>query len=628
MHTTLVKFLAVIIASLSITSVSGQSFLSTDAGQRQERRYASPQLDLRGNTPDTLLISASEPFFDDFSGAIGLPDTTKWFIPSIDFRVPQVVRNSAISPPTPGTIRFDGLRRSGIPYETLEAAAGPADRIVSHYLDIRSAGPSSNFWLYLYVEAAGRCEKPESTDTFRVSLITPTDTFVLAKLSGALAGGKTWLSIPMDQPGYFSQFTQIVMENNGSLNGLLDVWHVDYVYLGVALPGGINNLDEQGPLRLLSSPLEPYFQFPLRLYNDYPGWQSNYQVEVKQNQPSTFSGTLHGEWRNGVTPPTNPYFADVAVTIPANASSNVSIPPYGTQTPDIPGSWYASHYLLANNDRFAGNDTLVTQVFMDSLIGYDDGVADRSFGLNRALSFGLRIDLPAADTVTGVWIYFTPTVHVNPTNNKITYLADKVFRLRIWDFPHPDSFIVEQVANMKVTYSEEGQFVRLPLGQEAAVPATFWIGIQQLDDIPLGVGFDQSYDRDSYTYWDSSGIWTNTRLDGVPMIRTELKTAYKPVLASIPQAREALLSGPRLIKNPIGRSEEVRIHSEIPMTLYRGSLLDLQGKLIQSWTSSGREAEFSFEIPRELAEGLYFWRHEWQINGQTQILMQRLLIAD
>lgn len=601
-----------------------QVMLNTDEGLRQRVRVPSAGPGLRNGLPDTLAIGPGSPFFDDFStvGDFALPDTHVWFIPEVDFRAPIVVRNAAKASPTPGVLRLDGLRRSGIPYETLLALRGKADRLVSHLLDFQGQGPASNLWLYAYVEAGGLGELPESNDSLAFSLVLPNDTFRLATIGGSQANGGTWIAVPLDQAAFFGGLSQLVIENDGSLNGLLDVWLVDYVYIGTEWPGGVNNLDEQGPERLLSSPLEPYFQLPFRLYESLPGWQTAYEVRVRQNASSTFSGTLHGEWTGPNNGLSSPFFDDVAVSLPASGSQTATLGPYAWQATAEQGTWRATHYLAGNNDARAMNDTLHTDIRLDSLWGYDDGIADRSFGLNKPLGFGLRFDLPQPDTATAVWIHFVPTVNVNGLTGKITYLDGKVFRLRIWNQAHPDSFIVEQVAGSNVAY---GGFIRFPLSKPLALPPTCWVGLQQMDEIPIGIGYDQSFDRDAWTCWDSAGQWIQTRLDGVPMIRLELKGIPSRVVLSAP---DPLQEGrPRLLANPVASGSVAKLLLPAYCRNYRATLFQPDGKVVYQWQNEAAEGEWALEVPSHLPPGLFFLKHEWEINGETRNITERLLLT-
>ncbi len=605
-------------------SVWSQVMLDTDEGVRQRLKVRSAELALRSGLPDTLQIGPSSPFFDDFStvGDFALPDTQVWFIPDEDFRAPMVVRNAAKAAPTPGVVRLDGLRRSGIPYETLLALRGKADRLVSHLLDFQGQGPASNLWFYAYVEAGGLGELPESNDSLAFSLVLPNDTFRLATLGGTQANGGGWIAIPLDQAPYFGGLAQLVIENDGSLNGLLDVWLVDYVYIGTEWPGGVANLDEQGPERLLSSPLEPYFQLPFRLYELVPGWQTGYEVRVRQNAAVPFSGTLHGEWTGPNNGLSSPFFDDVAVNVPASGSQTASLGPYAWQATAEQGTWRATHYLTGNNDARALNDTLHTDIRLDSLWGYDDGIADRTFGLNKSTGFGLRFDLPQPDTATAVWIQFVPTVNVNGVNGKITYLDGKVFRLRIWNQAHPDSFIVEQVAGSNVAY---GGFVRFPLQKPLVLPPTCWVGLQQMDEIPIGIGYDQSFDRDAWTYWDSAGQWIQTRLDGVPMVRLELQGSPSKVVLATPDP--LLQDKPRLLTNPVAAGSHATILMPSSCRQYRATLFHLDGREVYRWENETAGAERLLPMPAGLSPGLFFLKHEWEINGETRNITERLLLT-
>ncbi len=619
-----VVFLTLFLTQAGLQQSSAQPLLWSDAGIQQGRGGAPSVPDLRANVPDTLTITATSPFFDDFSYTSPLPDTNKWFIPSIDFRVPGIVRNSAEDAPTPGTLRFDGLRRSNIPYETLTLLSGPTDRLVSHYLDISAWDPGDNVWLYLYLEPGGLCEAPEARDSLNINLITPLDTFLLASATGEQTTG-SWLAIPLDQSGFFTPLSQLVLESFGSQNGLLDVWLVDYLYLGPEWSGGVTNLNEKGPVRLLSSPVEPYFQLPQVVYQQGNSWQKIHEIAVKNNSLAPFSGSLHAEWSSSLTPPNSPYFYDVNLSFAANSSAATSIPAAGTQNPQQPGSWHVISYLNNNSDRFAGNDTLRVAIGIDSLIGYDDGIPDGTYGLNKSLGFGLRFDLPARDTIEAVWMNFSPLVYANPVNGKLTYLDGKVFRLRFWDFPHPDSFFVEQVAGMEVTYEEQSGYVRFPLGQPVEVPTKFWVGLQQLDDVPIGLGFDASYDRDAWSYWDSLGTWTNTSLNGVPMIRLEVASGNAGGPASIDSDSRAFRQV-SIRPNPVIRGEKLTVSGTMGTISYRAELISLQGQVVASIDSQQPENEISFRFPEELPAGLYLWRHEAEFNGQTSISVERLVV--
>lgn len=617
----------VVLLFLAPVSTIAQIQTWTDQGVSQRKGETPVILDIRTDEPDTILVTAANPFFDDFSYDDVLPDSNRWFVRDIDFRVPRVVRNAAINPPSVGTLRFDGLRRTGIPYETFIPTTGPTDRLLSHYLDLSNFGPSDNLTLYLYVEAGGRSESPESTDSLRVYLNTVSDTILLASVGGDIQNGQTWVSVPIDSAVYFSELSQIVLETEGSQNGLLDVWLVDYVYLGTEWPGGIANLDDQALIRLESSPIEPYFALPAELYRQSAGWQTPYEIAVRQNALTSYNGSLYTEWSNPASTPVSPFFSTLNFQIPSTGTQNILSPAQAPQSPEGFGKWTSLNYLVGNTDRFAANDTLRTNIPIDSLIGYDDGEPDQVFGVNKPLGFGLRFDLPAPDTISAVWMHFSPLMFINGVNGKVTYLEGKAFRFRVWNQPHPDSFIVEQVVNMNVTYGLEGEYVRLELTEPKAVPATFWAGLQQLDEIPIGLGLDTSYDRDAWSYRDSSGVWVNTRIDGAPMIRIELLTnAGSPLASNDRPVFSDLSHSPSLLGNRIYKGTPLRIHNLFGHTTYKGSLMDQRGRTLFAVERIRPSDELQVEIPWEISEGLYIWRHEWKINGQTFIHSERLLL--
>ena len=97
-------------------TIQAQQLWEGDAHWNYQRGYKIPLGSLRGNTLDTLTISAQTPFFDDFSQGNLEPDSQFWYTPDFFFDVPLVTENMAIDPPTRGVITFDGLSREGTPY--------------------------------------------------------------------------------------------------------------------------------------------------------------------------------------------------------------------------------------------------------------------------------------------------------------------------------------------------------------------------------------------------------------------------------------------------------------------------------------------------------------------------------
>ncbi|MEM8892804.1 MAG: hypothetical protein AAGD28_32785, partial [Bacteroidota bacterium] len=207
-------------------------------------------------------------------------------------------------------------------------------------------------------------------------------------------------------------------------------------------------------------------------------------------------------------------------------------------------------------------------------------------------------------------------------------MEDRSFRFRIWSFPHPDSILFEQVNDMKVTYGDEANtYVRFPLNSNIPVEGTIWVGIQQLNTLPIGVGYDLSYDNDAKCYFDSAGVWTNFNLGGSLMIRPEFFNTNEVVLSS----RESLKSQIKLYPNPVNSAKiYLDIASEANIISYEARLMDLKGALIREYRSFDLySGEFQFDIPSNIQAGLYIWQHIVETaSGERQLYNEKLLIGN
>ncbi|MEL7342421.1 MAG: hypothetical protein AAGM67_18205, partial [Bacteroidota bacterium] len=127
----------------------------------------------RALEPDTLSVSATNPFFDDFSYQGPLPDSNRWFISDNNFDAPSVNASLAVNPPTQGSLCFDGISRFNEPYDVGSLSRGLCDQLVSHYLDLSGFGPQDNVWLSFALQPQGRGDAPEQNDSFFVYFRVP-----------------------------------------------------------------------------------------------------------------------------------------------------------------------------------------------------------------------------------------------------------------------------------------------------------------------------------------------------------------------------------------------------------------------------------------------------------------------
>lgn len=483
------------------------------------RPYQWPANSQRSGTPDTLPFSAAQPFFDDFSYPGSTPDTSKWFIQDIDFRYPRVTQGTSQNPPTVGVLELDGLRNTGLPYTTA-FVSGLADRLQSHYIDLSGFSAASNIRLTFFLQPQGNGDRPESVDSFKVFFRRPTDTVKVYARGGSALTSFQQISIPLTDPGFFHGRFQIILENHGGLNGKLDSWYVDYLRLAPNRTAADTVYNDYGFGELTTAPNAPYSAFPWWLAPNLAPFQPGFvPVRNFRNQPASLN--LQAEITNpGGSPFSGLTTRNLVAAIPASNSSLVGINPFTDQSFLSSGNIYFEAVLQNTGDILPANDTLRFRTPVDRVIAYDDGQADAGFGLNQDWGYGIQVNLPAPDSVEAVWICFVPTVNTQLGQPK--YMEDENFRIVLWKAAHPDSTIT-RIAGVRVSYGDSlNSFVRYAFPSRVKVPQTFWIGVQQFNNLPLGVGFDRSFNNRPLVYYDSLGRWRNPVFPGTLMIRPEL----------------------------------------------------------------------------------------------------------
>ena len=462
-------------------------------------------------------------------------------------------------------------------------------------------------------------DAPEVSDSFFVYFISPIrQQRVYAQGGSGVVDFKSVI-LPINQAEWFNTQFQIAFSNKGAQFGKLDLWHLDYVYLGLNRSANDTTFDDYSPIRLQGLPTYPYTAIPAQHFNSLAPLMTDYSVELSNLSGSSESITVKTEIFDPIGGTVfQPIFdREKSGSLAPRSTTKITFQSFGEQNIDQIAQIHHRLELSGNSDNHPENDFINYTINVDSTLAYDDGEADTGFGLNKALAFGVRFDLEKADSLSAVWISFVPTVNFNPINNQAVYMEGKSFRLRIWDDPHPDSILYEQVGGMNVDYGERpNSFIRFQLNRTQIVPKTFWIGIQQLDDKPLGVGYDLSLDHDAYTYWDSAGYWVNTRSNGTLMIRPEILNTTQ--LPSAVDNQIVFQKRFRLYPNP-SVNESVHVLLDLPPGIneyYQARLLNVQGQ--EAWKIEhpieGGNSLF-IHLPTYLPSGLYLWEHQILSKG-------------
>ena len=562
---------------------------------------------------DSGSSSISLPFFDDFSYDSIQPGCHLWEV-SDTTRLPGISLGRAINPPTKGVLTFDGADNNGQPYECDEIGIGFQDSVVSRGIDLSALSTGSNVYLTFLYQQGGRSDKPESSDSLIVMFdTTGNNTFerVWAINGGASPDVFSHAVIPLDKSQYFNANFHFKILSKGSQNGELDCWHIDYV----KMDQGRSDSDTLYTDASISWYDKAYFD---DLYTAVPRDHVNSISTVDQSivrvsnlRNSAYSRTV----RMNISDPVgaNAFGGTTTdnqtISFGASGTTNVTSATFTDQAFSGYGEVQLETYLDADgSDAHAANDTLVLHFPVDSVYAYDDGEVDVAYGLQASRGFAMRFDLPVADTVTGAWINFTPLIHV-ATGGAVTCMEDHGFKLTVWDHNgvanHPDTILFSQLGGMSVDWGDTiNEFVRYEFGDTVLVGTTFYIGIIQTDDKPIGVGYDLNFNNNDKVYFQNSfNQWVNSSLNGTLMIRPEFAHKRDPVAIDQPFADERNTF--RVFPNPTTGSFSIDWQGIEYMQDIEGKVFDMQGRVVSSFDFGETTLPKGIDPKTNLPSGMY-----------------------
>jgi hypothetical protein len=603
---------------LTITPLRAQDVLQSDAGLpqkqvQQSNRQVSPAANSR-------ITTINLPFFDDFSAGESTPDTARWAFHPLDTKRPGISIQKGHNVPSKGVATFDGVNMNGIKYE-IDLSAGIADTLTSQPIDLSAFSVADSVYLSFFVQRGGTGEAPEAFDSIVVWFDSTGDYEYVEVWSlpgnGAAETNFQHFHILLDSAKYFHDAFRFKFVSNASLNGELDQFHLDYVYMNAGRTLGDANYNDASVARLAHSPIHPWTAMPSKLY---PGGTLMTDTRVlvsNAGNPATSANlelVMDDPTGNNIFSGTTLVTATLA-SLPAFGHDTVNASAFSDQSANIVdfGALRVSVRKTGPADSRAANDSLHVTYRLDSTLALDDGVSDFGYGLPVARAFCQQYEIPRPDTMVAVWIHFAPSIYFNQQTQQSFDLSGKGFRLVVWDSLSVDSSLIETSGGMNVDYGTSlNEFIRYQLIAPAIVPQTFWVGIRQADGQPIGMGFDKN-SRERRVYYENADaefqLSTNV---GALMIRPEFKTPTPPVGVN-PEMEVAPLVF-EVAPQPI-RENRIRLVFSAELGGLRDmtfQLVDLQGRTMQQWSGGMTGREVVLPVADGLADGIYLL----QVNGR------------
>lgn len=442
----------------------------------------------------------------------------------------------AINPWSLGVVTFDGLDADGYPYNFNSPFNAVADTLLAKPLDLSSNAPADSIYFSFLYQEGGYGDAPESSDSLYLDFYSPiTETWHRVWRAGG--GGATDVfnvaHIPIKDPSYFGKGFQFRFMNYGSVAGAIDQFHIDFVNVRTMSGYQDTLFKDFAWVYPISTLLNDFTSVPWKHYKNNPSGKMSDSVKVtvrngseltENNQNGAVNvyheGTLVGNFMLNASDLSGGginYAPRTVYTSYHDFSGGYSFDP---STNDTMAIFDYEGIATAQFPNDPINDTAFSRQLFKNYYAYDDGTAEKAYGITGEQALlAVKFDAYQPDTLVAVQIHFVPSV-VDVSNN--------LFLLTVWDdnngepgdtlyqdlFYYPQQPKYTWGRNKYATYYFKDT-------QRVAVGQTFYVGMRQIDEERLNIGFDMNNDNADKIFWsiDGGGNWYHSNFPGTVMIR-------------------------------------------------------------------------------------------------------------
>ena len=443
--------------------------------------------------------------------------------------------NFPINPWTIGVATFDGLDETGYPYDwSSPTAVGWSDELTSKPIFLEQNNLSDSIYLSFFYQAGGLGEAPDSGDSLVLEFYLPSinSWHHIWSTSGFISDDWFYKHIKLDSSVFLQDGFQFRFRSYGSLNGNLDHWNLDYVFLDENRSIIDTLMNDWAITKPPYSVINNYTSIPWKHYKQLltnenvkniiiPTYNSS--NNPKLIQPCSMDVIYNGNFQNNY-----PYSASV-LNVPPLSNFDMLFTPgvnfqFDTTITDTFVSFDVRFNISTNTtpERLSVNDTIYHKQVFENYYSYDDGSAEAAYGLvGSGAELAYRFALPSGvnqDTIRAVKIHFSPTVND---------VSDDPFFIQIWenDMGAPGNLIyTTDDINLPELYYPEynlgiNGFYDYLLPSHVPVSDTFYIGWKQSSASRLNIGFDKNINRQNDIFYNLGSGFQNTIFEGALMMR-------------------------------------------------------------------------------------------------------------
>lgn len=640
-HKRIIKYILVVFILISLNAFS-QEHLRPLSGNIN--LYNGPKSQSTNKKINTTSSPLNLPFFDDFSYAYKspYPSVNNW----LDSNT-YINTGFAINPITLGVATFDGLNKRGYPYliNAPVSYSGPADTLTSRPINLQYVvvttsisttshvySPADSIFLTFYYQAEGYGDAPESNDSLCVDFFKPNQNRwkkvwgVKGYNPSASDTSFYRVRIPIADTSYCDSLFQFRFRNKATTSGSLDHWHIDYVQIKYNYLAADTTNDDVAFGYKPSSFLKNYSIMPYRQY-DTLELATTFRNYIRNNfastQFSTYDFTVSNALSTAVpTPTSGTFITGVSPFLPTGGyyTGNAAHPVFGSKKPfPLPFVTQDStfftiqHVVTTSSDIHRSNDTVVHVQKFSNYYAYDDGSAEVGYYLNTyGAKTAVRFTLNVEDTLKAVRIYFDPIVEG-------TLISNSQFRLMIWNSNSgtPGS-IVYKDSILHPSYIS-GNYNLIPTYHlTSCLPlavGSYFIGIQQITNQPLNIGFDKNTNHMDALYYDIGNGWVQSAVRGSIMINPVMGCIDPP--AAVGLMEHEIFNNFNLFPNPAQNTLTVNY----PKNELENAQIDILSSIGQSVLTKSITSNEPIDISN-LTNGLYFV----YVKGNNQNVSPKKLI--
>jgi len=502
-------------------------------------------------SPDTLYLPSPVYFQDSLlvymvaadPGTYLMPDLT--VVPLILWEDDDVYVNGTypIEPPTVGVATFDGLARTGYPYNyPVYTSYGIADQLTSVPIDLELSASDSIYLSFFYQpQGLSGDNNVQPQDSLVLEFYAPDQQTWYRVWSTPYVPMQDFIQVlvPIILDRYLKPDFRMRFLNYATLSGSFDHWHLDYVRLGAQRTFDDTRLIDVAYMMPESSLLQTYTSVPFNKFAQAPDSYMAQSVSVLQRNLDIADRFITygmrvgldggGGEQNFVNGNNTSGNAETIFASDHAINSGTNDFEYDATLSTDFAFWNVKFWTNATPDINRYNDTTRFTQELSNYYAYDDGSAEMGYGLNtNGAKLAYRFDMVGGDSLRAVRMYFNPQANQPPLAQPPT----GSFLITVWTSLSPEVIQHQNFSYSAPTYRLDGinHFVEYPLDSALYVQGTFYIGWIQ-NEVNMNIGFDRNRNNQDKIFKNTTGSFSNTTFQGSLMMRPVFVAAVDPFAA-------------------------------------------------------------------------------------------------